>query len=608
MPVQKKFHNRFQDLGANVFYPVAFADDAVGLDVVADPWIEGLFPALLKLLQGCGSSNTKVENGLSNNINIETIDNELSNVSQISKSVNPDIIESTTKQLDDIHIDNKLNKNITHINGTIADTDKDKGVAVEEKETESLKVSHSPLSECELSLPNLPLEFLHIDYLKDEIIDVSGLSYQNGYNLPSSNSKLMYADVKRAQVLTADDAVKKTLLIKLDISNLDFIYHPGDAFGIICPNNHNEIMNLIQRLNLLKQVNSTCILSIDENTKKPNARIPQHLLVKSSVYHLLSTCIDIRSTPKKNFLRVLAEYTSDVKQKRRLLELSSKQGADHFNKYIREPSITILDILRAFSSCHPPITLLFEHLTRLQPRPYSCASSQLFQPNEVDIVFNVIDIPYGSGRSYTKKGVCTGWLDDVTDLLQMNDNIDSITKEDILKVPIYLRSNQHFRPPESWKDPVIMIGPGTGVAPFIGFLQHRQYQRDSHCEDEFGECILFYGCRNQNKDYLFREDLQNFIVNETLTELFVSFSRDDSNNGIKYVQDNIKENGKKIANLICEKNACVYVCGDANNMAKDVMQAFCYILEMHEGMDRSNAENYLRQMKLVRRYKEDVWS
>lgn len=156
-----------------------------------------------------------------------------------------------------------------------------------------------------------------------------------------------------------------------------------------------------------------------------------------------------------------------------------------------------------------------------------------------------------------------------------------------------------------------MVGPGTGVAPFLGFLQHREKLQEQHPEGHFGVTWLFFGCRHQDRDYLFRDELRHFRERGVLTHLEVSFSRDapvGEGAPVKYVQDSLRLHSAQVAQLLLEERGHVYVCGDAKNMAKDVNDALADIISQESGVDKLEAMKTLATLKEEKRYLQDIWS
>lgn len=157
-----------------------------------------------------------------------------------------------------------------------------------------------------------------------------------------------------------------------------------------------------------------------------------------------------------------------------------------------------------------------------------------------------------------------------------------------------------------------MVGPGTGIAPFIGFLQHREKLQEQHPEGHFGATWLFFGCRHKDRDYLFREELRHFHKRGILTHLKVSFSRDapvgEEAAPVKYVQDNIQLHSEQVARVLLNESGYIYVCGDAKNMAKDVNDTLVEIISKQAGVEKLEAMKRLATLKEEKRYLQDIWS
>ncbi|XP_010128741.1 PREDICTED: methionine synthase reductase-like, partial [Chlamydotis macqueenii] len=178
-------------------------------------------------------------------------------------------------------------------------------------------------------------------------------------------------------------------------------------------------------------------------------------------------------------------------------------------------------------------------------------------------------------------------------------------------ISIFARPNNTFHLPADPSVPFVMVGPGTGISPFIGFLQHRQKLREEHTDWEFGETWLFFGCRHQDRDYLFKDELRCFLENGTLTHLKVCFSRDSSTaeeTPPKYVQDVIRLYSKEVARVLLKERGYFYVCGDKKHMADAVNDAVVDILSMEMETDKLEAMKILAMLREAKRYLQDVWS
>uniref|UniRef100_A0A4W5MG99 Methionine synthase reductase n=1 Tax=Hucho hucho TaxID=62062 RepID=A0A4W5MG99_9TELE len=590
----KTIDSRLQDLGAKHFYATGHADDGVGLELVLDPWLEGLWEAirgaLSKMAAPQPDSDGHVrDQRVSSN---ETPESSATDIKLHLLSLNDSDSQST-----------KFLRTASVLATQSGQTGAPPAV-VEASLTRSLP----PLSELALNVPALSPPYLDVTLQENTIEEET--------SAPVSKETLHEVPISRAVQLTRDDSVKTALLIEMDISSHPMTYQPGDSLDVLCPNRGSEVGELLHRLGLEDQKSNRVQLSLRKETKKKTAQIPSYIPENSTLHYLLTWCLEIRTVAKKAFLRSLVECTGDRGEKRRLQELCSKQGSADYNLYVRDPNLGILDLLRAFPACQPPLSLLIEHLPKLQPRPYSAASSSLRHPGRLHFVFNVIEFPACTGRPVGWRGLCTGWLSDLVDpILVRPGKAQSSSTPALPKVHVSVRQNCSFRLPSDLSKPFIMIGPGTGVAPFIGFLQQREKEREENPEAEFSETWLFFGCRHRDRDFLFREELQGFVANGTLTHLKVSFSRDtpegtetQSETGPTYVQHNLLSHAKDVINLLLQENGYLYVCGDAKNMAKDVNDTLIEMLSAELQLDKLDAMNRLAGLREEKRYLQDIWS
>uniref|UniRef100_A0AAQ5YNB0 Methionine synthase reductase n=1 Tax=Amphiprion ocellaris TaxID=80972 RepID=A0AAQ5YNB0_AMPOC len=526
----KTIERRLQDLGAKQFYATGYADDGVGLEVVVDPWLEGL-PASPAGSIGLASQS-------------------------------------------------------------------------------SLTCSLPPLSESSLNVPALPPPYLDVSLQEADTIEQVMNAAIVG---PLNKETLHEVPVSKAVQLTRGDSVKTAILLELDISAYPMMtYQPGDSFDVFCPNRAAEVDNMLSRLGLQDQRNHLVNISLRKDTKKKGAQVPSYISQNISLLFLLTWCLEIRGIPKKAFLRALVEHTGDSVQRRRLQELCSKQGAADYNLYVRDPSLSILELLTAFPSCSPPLSLLIEHLPKLQPRPYSAASSCLTHSGKLHFAFNVVEFPACTGRPVGRRGLCTGWLFDLINPSPVfPGKAESSNSPALPKIHVSLRPNCSFRPPSDPSVPFMMVGPGTGVAPFIGFLQAEERQKNP--EGVFGETWLFFGCRHRDRDYLFREELEGFVSSGTLSHLKVCFSRDDREDEEsaaaqpRYVQHNLLLNSQHVTDILLRQNGYLYVCGDAKNMAKDVNETLLEMIKTELQVDQLEAMKRLAGLREEKRYLQDIW-
>uniref|UniRef100_I3KA96 Methionine synthase reductase n=1 Tax=Oreochromis niloticus TaxID=8128 RepID=I3KA96_ORENI len=568
----KTIERRLQELGAKQFYATGYADDGVGLELVVDPWLGGLWKAIKESLSKMASQNCESPASPAGSPGLASQSGGAASVSTSASKTHTE--ETGVPQVALAH---------------------------------SLTCSVAPLSESSLNVPALPPTYLDVSLQEVDTVE----------EVMNVLAALHHVPISKAVQLTRGDAVKTALLLELEISAHPVLaYQPGDSFDVFCPNRAADVDHMLHRLGLHSQRNHHVNISLQKDTKKKGAQVPPYIPQNVSLLFLLTWCLEIRSVPKKAFLRALVEHTGDSVQRRRLQELCSKQGAADYNLYVRDPSLSVLELLTAFPSCSPPLSLLIEHLPKLQPRPYSAASSRLRHPGKLHFVFNVVEIPACSGRPAGRRGLCTGWLFDLINPgLVFPGKAESSSSPALPKVISRLGPNASFRLPPDPSVPFIMVGPGTGVAPFIGFLQQREEERQTNPEAIFGETWLFFGCRHRDRDYLFREELEGFVSRGILGHLKVCFSRDRGEDEDaatsaarpRYVQHNLLLNSQHITDILLKQNGYLYVCGDAKNMAKDVNETLMEIIKTELQVDQLEAMKRLAGLREEKRYLQDIW-
>lgn len=276
---------------------------------------------------------------------------------------------------------------------------------------------------------------------------------------------------------------RSCLHVEVDISNLSISYESGDHVAIFAQLDDVIVLEIAQYLTL--PLNR--ILSIDLPANDPMAAtlaepIPGPLLLRTAV----QLYADVFAHPSKNTLRALARVATDPIQAARLERLASPAGKGEYHEYVSNNNRCILEVLRDFPSLKGAIPpgLLFAHVCpRLHPRFYSISSSPAMYPQHVHITCAVVDETVQTGRRHL--GVCSTWL-----------------KKSPLgtSAPLFVRTS-HFRLPPSHETPIIMVGPGTGLAPFRGFLQERAVAQKRGLK--LGPALLFFGCRHPEQDHIY---------------------------------------------------------------------------------------------------------
>ena len=383
-----------------------------------------------------------------------------------------------------------------------------------------------------------------------------------------------------ARRLTAEDALKQVWHMQLDISaaGLAEPLQPGDAVGVLVPNADAEVAALCERLGCDGSA------SVTVGTSEVGGGLPSHLPAEAcTVSALLSLCCDLRSVARKSLLKGLGACCTTAAEADALTALASKEGKADYAAQILAENPTLTDLLAKYPSCKPPVELLLDLLPPLAPRYYSLSSSPLCAegPSSVGFAFTVVE--YTSPAGVTRTGLATTYLAGLAAALSAPGGECGTTLACFAKpTPSFRYELSHSlttrpsvtsvvsrlvelfdRLPEDPATPCVLIGPGTGVAPFVGFAQHRLAQAEEAAK---GKLELYFGCREEAKDYLYKDTLEAATAGGALGRLVTAFSREQEEK--VYVQDRLKEDGARVATLLLKEGGRVYVCGDGGAMFK----------------------------------------
>ena len=418
-----------------------------------------------------------------------------------------------------------------------------------------------------------------------------------------------FAKIAAKKILTNASSDRRVVHLEFDCKNKnDSVenYEPGDSLAVLPKNDIALVSELMTRLGDVEGT-KTFDLEWIEGMAPPGSDVATatkplpHVITPCTVRDALEKYIDITSVPRKSFLRALAECCTNDDEKDRLLFLSSRDGKEQFQTEITDERPTLLTLLRTYPSCSISFERLLDISSPLLPRMYSITSCKESQKNP-SVAFSVVKYEAPESKE-TRLGVATNWLD----RLPVDDGDE---KKYDFKIPIYKVPTKAFGLPEDISKPIVMIGPGTGVAPFRGFLQKREALARANPSLQFAESWLFFGCRRKDEDYLYEADFNAFVENETLTRLVPAFSREDPTVKKVYVQHKLAEHEEKMRDLILREEAYVFVCGDGAHMAKDVHKTLLSVITNGGGKyeNENDAEALLREMTREGRYVRDIWS
>lgn len=371
-----------------------------------------------------------------------------------------------------------------------------------------------------------------------------------------SRSNPFKAEVLENLNLNGRGSNKETRHLELSLKGSGLTYQPGDSLGIYPENDPALVELLLNELNWSPEESVTInkqgdILSLKE-------ALTTHYEITVLTKPLLQKVAELAKHEKLNELIVDAQALK-----------SYIEGRD------------LIDLVRDFGSWGETAQEFVSILRKMPPRLYSIASSLAANPDEVHLTIGTVRY---SSHDRERKGVCSTFT---AERLEVGE-----------KIPVFIQHNDNFKLPENPNTPIIMIGPGTGVAPFRSFIQERE---ELGAE---GKTWLFFGDQHFMTDFLYQTEWKQWLSDGTLTKMDVAFSRDKKEK--IYVQHRMLENSRELFSWL-EDGAIVYVCGDEKHMAKDVHNTLIDIIVNEGHLSRDEAEKYLEDMQKNKRYQRDVY-
>ncbi|EPX1413151.1 NADPH-dependent assimilatory sulfite reductase flavoprotein subunit [Cronobacter sakazakii] len=370
---------------------------------------------------------------------------------------------------------------------------------------------------------------------------------------PYTKESPLTATLSVNQKITGRHSQKDVRHIEIDLGDAGLRYQPGDALGVWYQNDPALVQELLELL----------WLKGDEPVTVGEKTLP---LSEALQWHFELTV---------NTAAIVENYATLTRSEALLPLVGDKAKLQDYAA--RTP---IVDMVR-FAPAQLEADQLLGLLRPLTPRLYSIASSQAEVENEVHITVGVVRFDI-EGRP--RAGGASSYLAD--------------RLEEDSEVRVFIEHNDNFRLPATPETPVIMIGPGTGIAPFRAFMQQRE------ADGATGKNWLFFGNPHFTEDFLYQVEWQRYVKEGLLTRIDLAWSRDQDHK--IYVQDKIREQGAELWRWI-QEGAHLYVCGDANRMAKDVEQALLEVIAAYGGMDAEAADEYLSELRVERRYQRDVY-
>ncbi|XP_078271813.1 nitric oxide synthase 3-like [Rhinoraja longicauda] len=381
---------------------------------------------------------------------------------------------------------------------------------------------------------------------------------------------------------------RRTVLVRLALP-AGLSYQPGDHLGIHPENSEDQVQRVLRRMEGLPPRNDLVQLELLRDgplAGRGRSWVPESRLPPCTVSQALTHLLDITSPPSPDLLLLLAPLNPDPHQHQRLITLS--QGLAEYEQW-RWAGPSLAEVLEEFPATRVPAALLLLHLPLLQPRYYSASSCPLTHPAELHLTVAVVEYWAQGGSGPLRHGVCSSWL-------------DRISPGD--PVCCYIRRAPLFHLPDDPRVPCVLVGPGTGVAPFRGFWQQRlfeiQHRGQAPCP-----MTLVFGCRRSDQDHIYQEEMLEARDSGVFTEICTAYSRDQ--NTKVYVQDVLRERlPEQLYRSLHSLRGHLYVCGDVT-MARDVSRVVQEILAAQGGLSLGEAATYITGLKEENRYHEDIF-
>eukprot|EP01041_Mallomonas_annulata_P010187 gene10187-21232_t len=676
----KVIDKRLSELGGNRCLPLACADEATNLEETVEGWKINILNVLNKIM--CDNTNSTSTSTSAKSVDAEPISSidskQICEPTDNSKYSN--ILPNGIMQFSELC-------NLLNITNEMISSPPEANILPKEKlRNESTNLHILETKSNEIIQINEQMNNTSYYHEKPYNAQITHAKWLTNVTTTATNNIITSSQFQLPEGIDGTPewgSTKRVIHVELSLGNSGMSYTPGDSIGVCCPNPIEHVHFILNRINSKETItvntNSNNFITLQTNIKWNE--------IPMTIEELLVYKVDLVSVVRKDTVLALSACCEDKKESTAMRWLCTKgqPGISLWKNFIESQSIGVAELLALFPSCRPSLQVLTACLRPLPPRYYSIACSPLTKPSSVTIALSLVrytcGIPAVKDNSSTltettgttatpatlsssvnqyvtvvkRSGLCTSYLERLlarwlqqpqhgNEVEELQSQSQSQSQPPVC-IRMFMKQTVTFRLPGSLEYPLILIGPGTGVAPFIGFLDHRaqlekeikscrgqsevsvgvwrggyelqsddlpheathqglfQYLSDqSECR---GDVWLFYGCRGE-EDFLYKDELKSFVDEHTLTVLESAMSRQQKEK--VYVTHRLLARGAEISNLIMEKNAYIYICGDGNKMAKDVHSALKDILQQYGNIGADEVETILTDMKTRRRYVLDIWS
>jgi NADPH-ferrihemoprotein reductase len=401
----------------------------------------------------------------------------------------------------------------------------------------------------------------------------------------------------RRELRTAEDG-GSTVHIEIDISNNPTMqqYQTADNLGVLPLNQRTVVESVASSLGY--DLDAVFSLGPAPTGRDRHEWHGDPFPMPITVRECLTRYLDLTSAPRRSDLKLLSLYARDPVDRRALHRLSSKEGKQQYKEKITESFVGMVDLLKLCPSLEIPLEHLISICHFMLPRFYTISSCPKVFPDSIHLTVAVTKEARKDGTFL--EGVCSTYLS--------TTRVQSLTDQ----VRVFVRPSS-FRLPQDPSKPIIMIGPGTGIAPMRALLQERRHQRQQQAtangesSSTEGANVLYFGCKRPDMDYLYQDELERYQKEGVLTELHLAFSRSDPAGKKVYVQHLLRQRSAATWKLLDEDGAYVYVCGGVK-MGHDVTECLKEIVSTEGQRSMDQAAAYLTKLSSQGRYVQELWS
>ena len=426
--------------------------------------------------------------------------------------------------------------------------------------------------------------------------DVSDMPDQKLLEIPGG----LTANVSSNTRLTPNTHWQDVRHLKLDLEGLH-PYAPGDVLTIYPKNFPSDVNQFLTTMGWLPIADKPIKFQPSSSSVSSTSRLPVHNFAPTQITtlrQLLINHLDILSIPRRSFFAQLAHYTNDEFHKNRLMEFTDPEYIDELYDYTTRPRRSILEVLHEFDSVKIPWQRVCSIIPSLRGRQFSIASAMTEGPatesqgKSTRIELLIAIVKYKTIIKRIRQGVATRYIASFAPGQRITVTLSrgglGVTQKELDR-------------------PVVMIGPGTGVAPMRALTQQRlQWRKENQLHhNPPAKDLLFFGCRNAESDYFFKDEWEALGQSGAPLDVFTAFSRDQRRK--VYVQDVIRQQSARVYDAVANQNGVIFLCGSAGKMPQAVREALIEGFQEHGGMSRADAEAYLVGLEKGGRYRQETW-